>query len=371
RPRRLSQPGRLPGDQRGVEGGRRSDAHLRHHEARGGRRGGDGARGEGSLHRPAQGGRAGGRGPGLHLPPLGQRQGEPRLEAARPHQRGAHEPGRPDRAGGGGEGTPGLVRAAPAADQGARALRQRAAPARGRALGEPEHRRGGRRGLGGRGALSAGSGASEADRRGVPHRRGRGRRDGARRGPARARRRGRARGGRGGGAGRARAEGEAPRQGQGGEEGPRREEAGPGQEEGRGEEAGREAGEEGCAEEAGGEGPGEEARREAGEEEVTRGATTVIRLVTLDAYDPKVIDRLCKVLYTAFGVGCEHAGDMPLPGGQSEPFDAQALLQALPSPRAYADDKILYLTSRKLKPRSLVSGDVPSSGLSNQNGPRA
>jgi len=97
----------------------------------------------------------------------------------------------------------------------------------------------------------------------------------------------------------------------------------------------------------------------------------VIRLVTLDAYDPKVIDRLCKVLYTAFGVGCEHAGDMPLPGGQSEPFDAQALLQALPSPRAYADDKILYLTSRKLKPRSLVSGDVPSSGFSNQNGPRA
>jgi hypothetical protein len=45
----------------------------------------------------------------------------------------------------------------------------------------------------------------------------------------------------------------------------------------------------------------------------------VIRLVTLDAYDPKVIDRLCKVLYTAFGVGCEHAGDMSLPSGQSEP----------------------------------------------------
>ena len=105
-------------------------------------------------------------------------------------------------------------------------------------------------------------------------------------------------------------------------------------EEGRGEEAGPEAGEEGGAEEAGGEGGREEARREAGEEEVTRGATTVIRLVTLDAYDPKVIDRLCKVLYTAFGVGCEHAGDLALPAGQSEPFDAQALLEALPSPRA-------------------------------------
>ena len=97
----------------------------------------------------------------------------------------------------------------------------------------------------------------------------------------------------------------------------------------------------------------------------------MIRLVTLDAYDPKVIDRLCKVLYTAFGVGCEHAGDMSLPPGQSEPFDAQELITALPSPRAYADDKILYLTSRKLKPRSLISGDVPCSGFANQNGPRA
>ena len=97
----------------------------------------------------------------------------------------------------------------------------------------------------------------------------------------------------------------------------------------------------------------------------------MIRVVTLEPFDSKQLERFCKALYTAFGVGCEHAGDMPLPGGQSEPFDAQALLQALPSPRAYADDKILYLTSRKLKPRSLVSGDVPSSGFSNQNGPRA
>ena len=61
----------------------------------------------------------------------------------------------------------------------------------------------------------------------------------------------------------------------------------------------------------------------------------MIRLVTLDPYDPKVIDRLCKVLYTAFGVGCEHTGDMPLPPGLSEPFDARELLKALPPPRAY------------------------------------
>ena len=61
----------------------------------------------------------------------------------------------------------------------------------------------------------------------------------------------------------------------------------------------------------------------------------MIRLVTLDAYDPKVIDRLCKVLYTAFGVGCEHAGDMSLPAGQHEPFDAQELPRArMPTTRS-------------------------------------
>jgi hypothetical protein len=97
----------------------------------------------------------------------------------------------------------------------------------------------------------------------------------------------------------------------------------------------------------------------------------VIRLVTLDPYDPKVVDRLCKVLYTAFGVGCEHAGDMAPPAGQSEPFDVEALLHALPSPRAYTDDKVLYLTQRKLKPRSLISGELPTSGFALQNGPRA
>ena len=76
------------------------------------------------------------------------------------------------------------------------------------------------------------------------------------------------------------------------------------------------------------------------------------------------------MLYTRLA-GCEHAGDMPLPPGQSEPFDAEALLQALPTPRAYADDKVLYLTQRKLKPRSLISGELPTAGFALQNGPRA
>src|SRR5262249_43966272 len=145
-----------------------------------------------------------------------------------------------------------------------------------------------------------------------------------------------------GGGGRGGPEGEGCRQGQGGEEAEEACQGAQGREETRGE-----GGEEACPEEAGGEGEAGKEAREGGEEEVAaRRDAPVIRLVTLDPYDPKVVDRLCKVLYTAFGVGCEHAGDMSLPPGQHEPFDAQELMKALPSPRAYADDKVLYLTSR-------------------------
>ena len=235
RPSGLSQPGRLPRDQRGVEGGRRADPHLRHHAARGGRGGGDGARGQGPYHRDPQGLHPRRRGAGVLLPPFRERQGQPRLEAARPHQRRADEPGRAPGPGRGGEGPSSPQRAAPAAHQGAGALRQRPPPPGGRAVRGARHRRGGRRGLGGSGALPPGAGTSQAHCRGVPGARRRrggpraGRRPaGAGRRPrrgcrerARARRaRGGSRGGGGGGPGQGQAR--ARRQGQAGEEGHRR-----------------------------------------------------------------------------------------------------------------------------------------------------
>jgi predicted Zn-dependent protease len=89
----------------------------------------------------------------------------------------------------------------------------------------------------------------------------------------------------------------------------------------------------------------------------------VIRVVALDEFDPKLLGKLCNTLYQAFGVGCESAGLAEIPPGLSEPFDANQLLEQAPGVRAYQDDKVLYLTSRKLKDRALPSGTAPTVGV--------
>ncbi len=88
----------------------------------------------------------------------------------------------------------------------------------------------------------------------------------------------------------------------------------------------------------------------------------MIRIVTLDEFDEKQLQKLTQTLYTAFGVGTEHSGSVKVPAGMSEPLDPLALLQQVDTVRAYADDKLLYLTSRKLAERTLPSGKAPSSG---------
>jgi predicted Zn-dependent protease len=90
----------------------------------------------------------------------------------------------------------------------------------------------------------------------------------------------------------------------------------------------------------------------------------VIRVVTLDPFDDKQLAKFTRTLYTAFGVGSEHSGLMELPSGLSEPLDAEKVLDAVKGVRAYKDDKVLYLTSRKLKDRALPSGTAPTNGFS-------
>ncbi len=89
----------------------------------------------------------------------------------------------------------------------------------------------------------------------------------------------------------------------------------------------------------------------------------MIRVVTLDSFDEKQIAKLCQTLYTAFGVGSEHSGQKEVPAGMSEPLDAEKLLTEIKGVRAYADDKVLFLTSRKLKDRELSSGTAPTTGF--------
>ncbi len=88
----------------------------------------------------------------------------------------------------------------------------------------------------------------------------------------------------------------------------------------------------------------------------------MIRLVTLDEYDPKQIEKLCRTLYTAFGVGCEQSPRVPWPPGVGDPVDAKKLIEHVDSVRSYADDKILYLVSKRLKDRELPSGTAPTHG---------
>ena len=97
----------------------------------------------------------------------------------------------------------------------------------------------------------------------------------------------------------------------------------------------------------------------------------MIRIFTLDEFDPALLKQLAKSLYTAFGVGAEHSGAVTVPHGQQEPYDANKLLDAMPKVTALADDKVLYLTSRKLAPRKLVSGEAPTYGLARYGQQRA
>ncbi len=97
----------------------------------------------------------------------------------------------------------------------------------------------------------------------------------------------------------------------------------------------------------------------------------MIRIVTLDEYEAPILKALSKLLYTAFAVGAEHGGTVTVPHGQVEPYDATKLLDTLPKVQAFADDKVLFLTTRKLSPRKLPSGEAPTVGLSRYKGQRA
>ncbi len=97
----------------------------------------------------------------------------------------------------------------------------------------------------------------------------------------------------------------------------------------------------------------------------------MIRVVTLDSFDEKQIARLCQTLYTSFGVGSEHSGQKEVPAGMSEPLDAEKLLAEIKGVRAYEDDKVLFITSRKLKERELAGSKAPTPGYALYNKDRA
>jgi archaemetzincin len=96
----------------------------------------------------------------------------------------------------------------------------------------------------------------------------------------------------------------------------------------------------------------------------------MIRVVALDPFEPAMLKQLTKTLYTAFGVGAELSAEVSMPTQFAEPFDADKLLMALPKVHAFNDDKVLFLTKRKLAPRKLLSGEAPTFGVSQYGGQR-
>ncbi|MGA9526370.1 MAG: hypothetical protein WBV82_33260 [Myxococcaceae bacterium] len=97
----------------------------------------------------------------------------------------------------------------------------------------------------------------------------------------------------------------------------------------------------------------------------------MIRVVTLDEFDPKQLGKFCQTLYTAFGVGAEHSGQVEIPAGIGDPIDATKFLEQAPRVTAYQDDKVLFLTRRKLAERTFPTGKAPTQGFAWQGKDKA
>ncbi len=100
----------------------------------------------------------------------------------------------------------------------------------------------------------------------------------------------------------------------------------------------------------------------------------MIRIVTLAPFDEGDIAYVARALYQAFGLGTEHVGERKLPAGaESEDgrYDGARLLEAVPSVRTFADDKVLYLTTVPLTMEPGPLGGPPCYGFARYGGDRA
>ena len=100
----------------------------------------------------------------------------------------------------------------------------------------------------------------------------------------------------------------------------------------------------------------------------------MIRIVTLEAFDPTDIQALARTLFQAFGLGTEHAGDRALPSDVEQDdgrYDAEALIAEVAPVKTFADDKVLYLTSVPLALRPGPLGEPPCWGFAQYGGEKA
>jgi predicted Zn-dependent protease len=96
-------------------------------------------------------------------------------------------------------------------------------------------------------------------------------------------------------------------------------------------------------------------------------------VVTLEPFDEELTNKLCRIIFQAYGLGCEFAGEVALPdearkGGK---LDAGVLLDKVERVASYADDKILYLSKQPFASRDVPCGKAPTPGLAQYAGERA
>jgi len=100
----------------------------------------------------------------------------------------------------------------------------------------------------------------------------------------------------------------------------------------------------------------------------------VIRIALLEELDPSDLTFLTRSLYRAFGLGTEVAGlrpSPPHPERRDGRLDAVALLRTSAPVRAFADDKILYLTTAPLSLPPGPLGEPPCWGFAEHGKDRA
>jgi archaemetzincin len=100
----------------------------------------------------------------------------------------------------------------------------------------------------------------------------------------------------------------------------------------------------------------------------------VIRIVTLDPFDPADLTFLTRTLFQSFGLGTEHTAEKSLPR-ESETkdgrHDAVKLLQEVEGIRTIGDDKVLYLTHAPLAVKPGPFGEPPCTGFAVYSGAQA
>jgi hypothetical protein len=125
-------------------------------------------------------------------------------------------------------------------------------------------------------------------------------------------------------------------------------------------------------EEVGGSGRRSEAPTDAAMDTFRRRRRCVIRLVTLDPIERETLDKLTRIVYQAYGLGCEYAGDVPIPkeAAKGEALDAVELIAKAQGVKSFADDKIVYITAGR-SPRASSRAQGADRGLRAVPGERA